>query len=170
MRSHRTLARSSDGKQEADAGKGFQIEIYDGFEILRRTAALAAAAQKTDGERRLHRKRFKVSKSDPRPSSYCVFGNFRIAMRSIKKRVRNCREKQVTQLRREEFKCSAPSSEKRPPPPDLGVFEAGLLSAAGVPVTTDDNAPSRTDRGSAERDSFRLEGYDRDIVLLRVSC
>lgn len=56
MRSHRTLARSSDGKQEADAGKGFQIVVYDGFEILRRTAALAAAAQKAEGERWLHRK------------------------------------------------------------------------------------------------------------------
>ena len=79
MRSHRTLARSSDGKQEADAGKGFQIVIYDGFEITLRTAALAEDTQKTEGERRLHRKRFKVSKSDPRPSSYCEFGNFRIA-------------------------------------------------------------------------------------------
>jgi hypothetical protein len=54
----------------------------------------------------------------------------------------------VTQLRREEFKCSAPSSENSLPLPDLGAFEAGLLSTAGVLVTADDGAHTRTDSSS----------------------
>jgi len=68
----------------------------------------------------------------------------------MKKRVRNRREKQVTQLRREEFKCSAPTSGNGPPLPDSGAFDAGLLSTAGVPVRANDGAHTRTDRGSAE--------------------
>ena len=77
-------------------------------------------------------------------------------------------KKIVTQLRHEEFQCPAPSSEKGPPLPDLGAFKAGLLSTASVLVTANDGAPPRTDRGSAERDSFRLGVYGRNIVLLRV--
>lgn len=77
-------------------------------------------------------------------------------------------KKIVTQLRHEEFQCPAPSSENGPPLPDLGAFKAGLLSTASVLVTANDGAPPRTDRGSAERDSFRLGVYGRNIVLLRV--
>ena len=65
-------------------------------------------------------------------------------------------KKIVTQLRHEEFQCPAPSSENGPPLPDLGAFKAGLLSTASVLVTANDGALPRTDRGSAERDSFRV--------------
>jgi hypothetical protein len=63
----------------------------------------------------------------------------------VKKRVRNRREKQVTQLRREEFRCSAPTSENSPPLPDSGAFDAGLLSTAGVPVAENGGVYTLTD-------------------------
>lgn len=85
----------------------------------------------------------------------------------MKNRCGAVNKKIVTQPWHEESQCPAPSSKKRPLPPDLGAFDAVLLPAASVLVTANDGAPPRTDRGSAERDSFRLGVYGRNIIIIR---